>query len=199
MSRNTLRAMALLAAVTLGTARARAGFLYVPSSPVTPPAIEVTTSVLRTNTTTGAQSTFGTSTPGSDNGSPLTFDTAGNLYVASQPTSGTPYIEEFTPNEVGTLYAKLLPGTPGTSGLAFNPNGNLYVEVYSTTSMLKLIPGGLGSPFVSFGGVFLGRLAVQAKGAVPESGALKLFGVGLAGVAGRSVRARARRCGTVGR
>jgi hypothetical protein len=140
-----LRTLVLLAAVSLGAARARADLLYVSNSlaPEQVGAVAIT----RIDTTTGVQTPFVTAVPGGPAG-PLALDASGNLYVGVQPVSGaTPFIEKYTPAGVGSLFATLVPGLTGPSGLSFDGAGNLYVTLF-TNGVEKVTPAGVASILV---------------------------------------------------
>jgi hypothetical protein len=83
----------------------------------------------------GVRSTFasGLNSPGS-----LTFDSAGNLFVAD---SGAIY--KFTPDGVRTTFALGV----NSAGMVLDKVGNLFVADYSSDSILKFTPDGLRSIF----------------------------------------------------
>jgi streptogramin lyase len=140
MLRTPLRALALLVGASLGSAHARADLLYVSSNLNN---LNSAAAITRIDTTTGVQTPFVTTLPGGNGGNePLALDSSGNLYVGVQPSSGTPFIEKYTPAGVGSLYATLLPGTLSPSGLAFDASGNLFVANFSGGAIEKVAPGG---------------------------------------------------------
>ena len=73
----------------------------------------------------------------------LTFDSAGNLYVANYNGN---YIEEFNSSGVGTVYAS---GVSTPRALAFNSAGQMFA-VSDSSSVLKIV-GGSGTLFASTG------------------------------------------------
>jgi streptogramin lyase len=134
--------MALL--VSASFEAARADFVYVSNSSANLGAVPIT----RVDTTTGQAISFVTTPLGGVAG-PLALDAAGNLFVAVQPSAGRPFVEKFTPDGVGSLYATLLPGTLGPSGMAFDSAGNLFVASFSGGAVEKIAPGGAVSAFAA--------------------------------------------------
>lgn len=76
----------------------------------------------------------------------LTFDSAGNLYVAVQgsPPTGNGGVIKITPGGVQSVFAS---GLVNPTGLAFNQAGNLFVLVGGTID--EFTPGGQESSFAS--------------------------------------------------
>ena len=73
----------------------------------------------------------------------LTFDRAGNLYVANY---GSSRIEKFSPNGVDLgVFAST--GLNGPEGLAFDSEGNLYVANVNNHQIVRFTPDGFPSLF----------------------------------------------------
>jgi sugar lactone lactonase YvrE len=145
MRLNFLRSMIVLVGSSLAAGGARADLLYVTNS------VQQnlgTVPVARIDTTTGQQVPVVTTSLATLIGG-LAVDSSGNLYVAWQPTTGTPFIEKYTPAGAGSLFATLLPGSVGPQGMAFDSNGNLYVAAFSGGGIQKITPGGTVSPFAN--------------------------------------------------
>ncbi len=90
----------------------------------------------------GTRSVFASSGLGFPTG--LAFDDAGNLYAANMDGSGHSWIEKFTPNGVGTLFAAC-PDGAGPWGLAFDRTGNLYTSYFYNNTVVRFTPDGVGS------------------------------------------------------
>jgi sugar lactone lactonase YvrE len=138
----------------------RAGNLFVMAQDETDPDVASTIYKFAPN---GVQSTFG-SVPSEGFG--LAFDSAGNLFAASDATDRTIY--KFTPN--GTRSVFVGPSAFGTLtpvGLAFDHLDNLFVSATAAcpdpASILKFTPDGTGSTFVT-GLVFPNGLAFGRGG-----------------------------------
>jgi uncharacterized protein YecT (DUF1311 family)/sugar lactone lactonase YvrE len=87
----------------------------------------------------GAKSTFA---PGVT-ASALTFDKAGNLFVADTKSQS---ILKFAPDGTRSTFAS---GIEGVEGMAFDAAGNLLVSDATTSSIFKFAPGGEKSAFIA--------------------------------------------------
>jgi len=76
----------------------------------------------------------------------LAFDSAGNLYAASNSNNK---IVKFDPAGSGSEFATFSTGVDGPQGLAFDAAGNLYVANNNVNTITKITSGGSGSQFAS--------------------------------------------------
>ena len=103
----------------------------------------------------------------------VTFDTSGNMYVASW---GTQSILEFTPGGAESTFAS---GLDGPVGISFDSAGNLIVANYSAEDVLSINPAGVATIIDS--GYYPGYSSGVDFGSapsVPEPTSLALAGLG---------------------
>lgn len=74
----------------------------------------------------------------------VTYDPAGNLYVADVLRSR---VVRFDTSGVGSVFADATDGLASPSGLARDAAGNLFVTNYLTNTIVKVAPNGVGTVF----------------------------------------------------
>lgn len=74
----------------------------------------------------------------------LAFDSAGNLFVASQEAE---QVVRFTPEGSRSVFADSADGIAQPTGLTIDPAGNLYVANYATGRIVRFDPSGNGAQF----------------------------------------------------
>jgi len=80
----------------------------------------------------------------------LAFDSAGNLFVASDDSTAGYSIKKVSATD-GTIRTFTTAGLSGPHGLAFDQEGNLYVANYNNNTVTRYTPRGRGETFADRG------------------------------------------------